>query len=259
ADTVRHGGAFGYDMVVVPDACGYPTAAPQLATLQKRAAFASTDRVIQAVNMATASRQRSAKPALIVVDMQNDYVHPAGAQYAHGHNAHLDAEAMFRLIRNNERLLQATRGAGHPVIYVVTERRHDPLDNGSPPAALKSPPVPSGTDYLVIGTWGAEVLEEIKPLPEDFIERKKGRSGFSMTPLHRLLRNLEVTECVVSGGALHGCLEDTVRVGAALGYAFTIVTDAIYPGPPSDASRQVLGTHASFKTTDEVLALLTCG
>jgi len=49
ADTVRHGGAFGYDMVVVPDACGYAPASPHLRTLEKRATFATSDQVIAAL------------------------------------------------------------------------------------------------------------------------------------------------------------------------------------------------------------------
>jgi len=192
--------------------------------------------------------------ALVVVDMQNDYIHPDGAQYRLGHNEHLPEDARQAIVANTQRLANAMRSAGNPVVFVVTERRHDPLDNASPPAALRTPPVPYGNDYLRIGTWGAQVVDGLDVCPEDFVERKKGRSGFGTSPLHRLLRNLGVTHCVLAGGALHGCLEDTLREGASLGYNFAVAIDAIYPGPPSDGSRQVLGSHTVFKTTDELIA-----
>lgn len=256
SDTVRHGGAYGYDMVVAPDACGYPTGSPHIATLANRARFAGTAEIVAAFAEPSEREAPSRRTALIVVDMQNDYLHLDGASCRFGHNAHPEPAALTELIANNRRLLAAMRAAGNPVIFVVTERRHDPLDNASPPAALKTPPVPYEHDYLVAGSWGAEVLAELEVQPEDFVERKKGRSGFGFTPLHRVLRNLGVTHCVLSGGAVHGCLEDTLREGASFGYAFTLATDAVYPGVPSDASRQVLGAHTLFKTTAEIVAKL---
>jgi ureidoacrylate peracid hydrolase len=108
----------------------------------------------------------------------------------------------------------------------------------------------------VEGSWGAQIIDELAPEPEDFIERKKGRSGFGFTPLHRVLRNLGARRCIVSGGAVHGCLEDTVREGAGYGFEFTLATDAVYPGPPSESSRQALQTHMTFATTAEVVASL---
>jgi ureidoacrylate peracid hydrolase len=255
ADTVRHGGAYGYDLVVAPDACGYPAGSPHLAALDKRATFATTADIVSAIKPGQ-PEPRGARTALIVVDMQNDYLHPEGAQCRYGHNAHMAADQLAALVANTRRLLAAARAGGNPVVFVVTERRHDPLDNASPPAALATPPVPYEHDYLVAGSWGAEVLAELEVQPEDFVERKKGRSGFGFAPLHRILRNLGVSRCVLSGGAVHGCLEDTLREGASFGYAFTLATDAVYPGAPSEASRQVLGAHTRFMTTDEIVARL---
>jgi nicotinamidase-related amidase len=83
---------------------------------------------------------------------------------------------------------------------------------------------------------------------------KKGRSGFGFTPLHRVLRNLGVSHCVVTGGAVHGCVEDTVREGAGLGYQLTLVPDALYR--PNSPTIEVMKDYVRFKTTAEVLAEL---
>ena len=92
---------------------------------------------------------------------------------------------------------------------------------------------------------------------QDTLERAISRSHqFDKTRdlrpwLFRILRNLNVTSCVVSGGAVHGCIEATVREGVGLGYTFTIVPDAAYP--PRSLVPDVLEKQAAFKSTAEVI------
>ena len=92
---------------------------------------------------------------------------------------------------------------------------------------------------------------EIPFEPADIMVTKKGNSAFGLTPLHRILRNLDVTSCILSGGAVHGCIEATVREGVGLGYSFTVVPDAAYP--PNSLIADVLANQTAFKTTAEVI------
>src|SRR5207247_4742517 len=90
-----------------------------------------------------------------------------------------------------------------------------------------------GVTHCAIGTWGAEMVDEIAPEVDDFVVEKKGGSGFIFTPLHRVLRNLNAHRLIVTGGAASGCVLATVSDGVALGYDVTAVGDAVYGGGPN--------------------------
>ena len=69
--------------------------------------------------------------------------------------------------------------------------------------------------------------------------------------MDRALRNLGVSHCLLSGGAASGCLGATLRDGAALGYRFAVVEDALYPVGSKYAA--VLADYAEMRNTAEVL------
>ena len=251
ADSLRQGGALGYDMLVATDAA-YPLNSPYLKTLWNRAELKSTADCLAALAAASAAEpSQEQKTALIVVDMQNDFVHPKGLKHRLGQSALTDAEREL-ILGNNRRLIQMMRQKGNQVIFVITIHRRDSLDSAPPPIGRRNKPIPAGEDYLVEGSWGAKVAEGLEMREGDLLIIKKGRSGFGFTPLHRTLRNLGVSDCIVTGGAVHGCVEDTVREGAGLGYRLTLVPDALYK--PNAPAVGVMGGHVEFKTTDEVLA-----
>ena len=97
-------------------------------------------------------------------------------------------------------------------------------------------------------------MAELAPQKNDYVLIKKGQSAFGFTPLHRLLRNLAINRCVVTGGAVTGCVSDTVREGAGLGYRTVVVSDATYP-PRSPYLASLTG-RAEINTTDEVMRVL---
>lgn len=250
ADSVRQGGALGYDMIIATDAA-YPANSPYLKTLWNRAELKTTADCLAALATARAAQASERKMALIVVDMQNDFVHPKGLKHRLGQSTLTDAEREL-ILCNNRRLIQMMRQKGNPVVFVITIHRRDSLDSAPPPIGRRNKPIPVGEDYLVEGSWGAKVAEGLEMREGDLLIIKKGRSGFGFTPLHRTLRNAGVSHCIVTGGAVHGCVEDTVREGAGLGYRLTLVPDALYR--PNSPAVGVMGDHVEFKTTEEILA-----
>jgi nicotinamidase-related amidase len=107
---------------------------------------------------------------------------------------------------------------------------------------------------MIEGTWGAEILEGVR-LPEGYYRvYKKGNSSFGLTHLTRLLRNLEVNLCIVTGDSTTGCVSNTVRDGVGLGYKVIVVSDAT--NRASIPYHQILANRAEVKTTDEVIAFL---
>ena len=146
------------------------------------------------------------------------------------------------------------REKGWPVVYVNLAHRIDLSDSASPKIVHKNKQLPSGTGRRTEGSWGAQTVAELAPQEKDYVLIKKGQSAYGFTPLHRLLRNLAINPCVVTGGAVTGCVSDTVREGAGLGYRTVVVSDATYP-PRSPYLASLTG-RAEIKTTDEVMRVL---
>ncbi|HEY7063206.1 MAG TPA: isochorismatase family cysteine hydrolase [Chloroflexota bacterium] len=254
SDTVRLGAALGYEQFVVEDAV-YPLGSPDLPTLRNRVEYVTTRDVLRRAAMPAPPRaDPAAVPcALLVVDIQNDFVHRDGAQRRYGYSGLTDAD-VERVIANNQRLIAAVRARGWPVIFVRDVQTRHGLDTALPRPIRRLNPMPPEAQFIKEGAWGAAFVDALQPQAGDVEIVKRGNSAFGFTPLHRALRNLGVRHCLVSGGAVHGCLSDTVREGAGLGYALTIVADAAYP--PDSPYLELLTHRAGIRSTDEVLAAL---
>ncbi len=254
ADTVRQGGALSYEMVVPSDATGYPLVSGYLHNLRNRAVLPPTEEVVAALSASEESHPPAGRVAMLLIDLQNEFVHPDGFHERLGF-AHLSEEERSLILRNNQRLLKSMRAKGNPIIFVTTTYREDRLDDASSPAARRNRPLPPGEKYLLEGSWGAQVLEGLEVEDKDLVITKKGRSCFGFTPMVRILRNIGVDRCIVTGGGIYGCLEDSVREGVAFGYRFTVVSDATYE--PNSPVLQILADRVECKPTDDVLADLS--
>lgn len=127
----------------------------------------------------------AARTALLVVDMQNDFVHPRGALRVPDAAGTLGAIA---------RLLERAREAGVPVAY--TQDWHAPDD----PEFRIWPP------HAVAGTWGAEIVEALAPQPEEVRIRKTTYDPFFRTDLGRVLAGWGTEHLVVVGTVANICV-----------------------------------------------------
>jgi nicotinamidase-related amidase len=202
-----------------------------------------------------------AKSALIVVDMQNDFLHPDGAfaALARTHpERNMDMPFLQSTIPSVKRLIEAFRKAGRPVVYVTHVLRPD-LTDAAIPYWRHSNGAVRKNSFLAQGSWGAQVLDELAPRPEENVVIKKGFGGFANTPLDTILRAYGVTTCVVSGVTTCVCVSNTVRGGVEYNYRMILVPDAV-----AEVSRETheaeLKTFArvfgDLKTTSEVEAML---
>ncbi|MGH7846923.1 MAG: isochorismatase family protein [Candidatus Binatia bacterium] len=260
-DTARMGGLFGYDTVIPGDAV-FPIHSPHLETLRKRAAVRETEEIIALMKAAAPKKKEEIRPALILVALNNDGNHPLGSKYKYGISGYesVSQEERENFIRNNNRLIDAMTQKGFPVIHAQTAIRFDQADDAhstqagrvlAPEWTRKFPP---GVGYMIEGTWGAEILEGVR-LPEGYYRvYKKGNSAFGLTHMNRLLRNLGVNLCIITGDSTTGCISDTVREGAGLAYELVLVSDAT--SRANIPYHQVLANRVKVRTTDEVLSLL---
>jgi nicotinamidase-related amidase len=264
-ETVRMASLLGYDNVIAADAV-FPVRSPHLQTFNNEAAVKDTQEIITLLRDAkniSDGHGTQIFPALILVAMNNDGCHPMGSKYRYkiqAHGSELSDEERELYIRNNNRLIEAVSSKGFPVIHAQTGIRLDKADdahskqNARVRGVERAQKFPPGVGYMIENTWGAEILEGVK-LPENYYRvPKKGNSAFGLTHLKRLLRNLGVNLCIVTGDATTGCISSTVREGAGLGYEIVLVRDATVRA--NIPYHDVLANRVDVKNTDEVLAFL---
>jgi len=202
------------------------------------------------------------KSALIIVDMQNDFLHRDGSfsHIAREHpEAKIDMPFLIGTIPHVKSLADAFRAAGRPVVYLAHVLKHDYSDAAFLYWRVGIEPASDNRTHCVEGTWGAQIIDDLKPQDGEHLVVKKGFGGFSNTPLDTVLRNMGVTTCVVSGVTTCVCVSTTVRGGVEYNYKMILVSDAVAEVDriTHEAELQAMARiFADVKTTDEVIGML---
>jgi nicotinamidase-related amidase len=144
--------------------------------------------------------------AIVVVDMQNDFVDPRGSLCVPG------AQATVPVIA---RLLQTCRSRGMLVVY--TQDWHAPDD---PEAALWGA-------HAVADTWGAEIVPQLAPVPGDVVVRKVRYDGFYGTPLAHELHRRRIDTLVITGTVSNICVLHTAGSAALRWMRVVVPVDAV--------------------------------
>ena len=168
------------------------------------------------------------KPALAVVDMQNDFVDAEVGSYA------LGAETMVSRI---SRLIDAARGAGTPVIFSQEAHRASGIDGGrllwngrsgwvtgrhprATPGAKPAPP-------CIEGTRGYEIVNALKPHADDVRIVKRRFSIFFGTELDQILRRLEIETLLIVGVCTDVCVLWTAGDACQRDYHVRVLEDCV--------------------------------
>lgn len=144
------------------------------------------------------------KPAILVVDMLNDFV--TGA---------LTCERGRAIVPATAELLDAARAAGVPVIF-CNDAHLPKIDRE----------LEIWGDHAIAGTPGAEVIPELKLSDKDYVVPKRRYSGFFQTNLDMLLRELGVKTVVMTGLHAHMCVRHTSADAYQLGYDVVVAKQA---------------------------------
>jgi gluconolactonase len=191
--------------------------------------------------------------ALLIIDMQNDVVHPKGGWASAGSPAHAKAQ---KAVPHIKALAERARARGLPVIHILhamTEGGRDAAQN----APLFRSLVESGNNLA--GSWGAQPVAALKPKPGDFVVFKQRVSGFTGTDLENKLTGLGARRLIVTGGWTNFAVEGTCRDGADRGYEVILVSDAtlsMNEGWHQAALRHALSQLTQIVGTEELLAAL---
>ncbi|MCX5886588.1 MAG: cysteine hydrolase [Proteobacteria bacterium] len=200
------------------------------------------------------------KVALIIVDMQNDFIHDNGFVLKYSEGVGVPKHALKRLrdpIPNINLLSEFFRNKGKDVIYIYTAWAPDYSDVALPLKKMRDKAKEAGA--LVEGSWGARIIEELKPEKTDHLVVKKAYGGFFQTSLDRVLRNLGIKTLVMTGVATNFCVETTTREAVAYGYEVIFVNDATATFDPAghEATLKVIATgFGEVMSTKEVKELL---
>jgi nicotinamidase-related amidase len=188
------------------------------------------------------------KSALLLVDLQNDNVHPDGAFASFGAAAHAVEQDLVPHVRQ---LLEWARNKSIPVIHNPIVFYPGGEFGGSNAPIFRM----IGPESLKLGTWGADALEGLEARADEPVLIRNRMSSFNGTGLDMLLRNSGVTTVVVAGVWTNMAVEHTLRDAADHGYRAVLVTDAassINADWQGAALTYALTNIAEFVTTDEV-------
>jgi len=158
------------------------------------------------------------------------------------------------VIPNGQKLIAACRRAGVEVIYTTVECYT--LDGRDRSLDYKI----SGI-FAAKGSWEAQVLDELAPLPNEIVIPKMSSSVFMSTNIAYVLRNLGVEYVLTMGLLTDQCVESAVRDGCDLGFLMTLIDDACvtYSQERHDATLRAIKGYCRQRKTDAVLAELTAG
>ncbi|WP_454721075.1 MULTISPECIES: cysteine hydrolase family protein [Cupriavidus] len=168
-----------------------------------------------------------ARTALIVIDMQRDFIEPGGFGSSLGNNVALLAAAVPAVAA----LLALARGAGWYVVH--TRESHAPDLSDCPPAkrlrgapSLRvGDPGPMGR-ILVRGEPGNAIVEAVAPAPGELVVDKPGKGAFYATTLDAALQARGIRQIVFAGVTTEVCVQTSMREANDRGYECLLVEDA---------------------------------
>jgi len=166
--------------------------------------------------------------ALLVIDMQRDFVEPGGFGETLGN----DVSRLRGVIAPLQRTLAATRAAGVMVIH--TREGHLPDLSDCPPAKLErgrpsmriGDPGPGGR-ILIRGEHGHGIIDELAPVDGEPVIDKPGKGAFYNTGLAAMLSAAGITSLVVTGVTTEVCVHTTVREANDRGYECLVLSDCV--------------------------------
>ena len=177
----------------------------------------------------------TARTVVIVVDMQNDF----GSKGGMFDRAGIDIAPIQRVVAPISRVLEAARHRNIKVIYLKMGFRPDLSDIGPADAPNRLKPArmgygqpmraPDGSEgrILIRDTWNTEIVDELKPQPEDIVVYKTRYSGFYETGLDNILKTLNAKYLVVTGCTTSVCVESTVRDAMFRDYSCLLLEDCM--------------------------------
>ena len=168
-----------------------------------------------------------ARTALIIIDMQRDFLEPGGFGAMLGN----DVSLLRSAIAPCKAVLEAARKQGLFVVH--TREGHSPDMTDCPPSKLTRGGLPTKIGdagpmgrILVRGEAGHDIIPELYPVAGEPVIDKPGKGAFFATDLDLKLKNRGIKTLLVCGVTTEVCVNTTVREANDRGFECLVVSDA---------------------------------
>jgi len=168
------------------------------------------------------------KVALIVIDMQRDFLLPGGFGETLGN----DVSLLQKVVPPLAEVLAAARESGLLVIH--TREGHLPDLSDCPPAKLqRGKPSQRIGDVgphgriLIRGEYGHDIIDELAPIDGEIVIDKPGKGAFYATELGAILEDAGITHLIVTGVTTEVCVHTTVREANDRGFDALVLSDCV--------------------------------
>ena len=164
--------------------------------------------------------------ALVLIDMQRDFIEPGGFGATLGN----DVTRLQAIVPTVQRVLQAWRAAGGFVVHTRESHKAD-LSDCPPAKRLRGNPSlrigdtgPMGR-ILIAGEAGNQIVPALAPVGAELVIDKPGKGAFYSTPLDPALRKRGITHLVFMGVTTEVCVQTSMREANDRGYECLLVED----------------------------------
>ncbi len=164
--------------------------------------------------------------ALVIIDMQRDFLEPGGFGAALGNNVKL----LQAIVPTVKELLETFRSLNLPIIHTI--EGHTPDLSDCPPSKqqrgksdLKIGDVGPMGRILVLGESGNNIIPELQPLEGEIVITKPGKGAFCRTDLETILHEKNITHLIFTGVTTEVCVQTTMREANDRGFNCLMVED----------------------------------
>jgi nicotinamidase-related amidase len=168
-----------------------------------------------------------ARTAIVMIDMQRDFLEPGGFGETLGN----DVSLLGKAVAPAKKLIEAARKLKMLVIHTREGHRPDMADappakveRGSPTARIGAPG-PMGR-ILIRGEAGHDIIPALAPVAGEPVIDKPGKGSFYATDLQTILQNRGIENLIVGGVTTEVCVHTTVREANDRGYRCIVAADA---------------------------------
>jgi len=166
------------------------------------------------------------KVALVIIDMQRDFLEHGGFGEALGN----DVTQLQSIIPTVKKLLETFRSLNFPVIHTIeahaadlSDCPHSKLNRGR--GNLKIGDQGSMGRILIVGEEGNNIISELTPLDNEIVIVKPGKGAFCRTNLEEILQKENITHLLFTGVTTEVCVQTTMREANDRGYECLLIED----------------------------------
>jgi nicotinamidase-related amidase len=168
-----------------------------------------------------------AHTALVVIDMQRDFIEPGGFGASLGN----DVARLEAIIPTTAQLIALFRGLGWTIVHTREAHRADLSD--CPPAkisrgkpGLRIGEIGAMGRILIAGELGNQIVDSLAPEAGEIVIDKPGKGMFWATGIHERLQELGITHLVFAGVTTEVCVQTSMREANDRGYECLLIEDA---------------------------------